>query len=443
MDLGLKIKNILKKSKILVKIIKFIYLRINTIRFALKYKDTHKHYKAVIKSIQKKVSAGNKVSVGFYVIYDSTFSAKPLFEKMLSDNLFNPYIVIAPDVARGHANMILQLNKSYNTFINLYGKEIVFLGYNEQDNNFIDYSEKFDIVHFSNPYDAMTHEFFQMIYIKDKNLLTFHTNYGFLSADNYCRKYIINLPFMSYAWKVFAETEFGYKEFCKYEAIKGKNVSLTGYCKLDEYAKQKKLQYNRKRIILAPHHTVTNEAEETIGFSNFLRYADFFINLPNLYPEIDFIFRPHPLLFVTLEREDIWGKEKSDAYLKKLLSFNNIIFSNGGTYYDIFMNSDAIIHDCDSFMVEYLVTGYPCCFMLKNNSKINDLFSEFGKECLSFYYKAFNENEILYFIDNYVVAGNDIDKEKRLKFANQKIMINYPNVSEKILSEIKDAIFVK
>jgi len=205
--------------------------------------------------------------------------------------------------------------------------------------------------------------------------------------------------------------------------------------------KKKKHNY-RKRIIIAPHHTVADEFKETFGLSNFLKYADFFLNLPRIYPEIDFIFRPHPLLFVTLEREDVCGKEKSDAYLKKLLSFNNVIYSNGGTYYDIFLNSDAIIHDCSSFLVEYLITGYPCCYMLKSNKQIDDLFTEFGKECLSYYYKAFNENEILYFIDNFVIAGNDIDKEKRIKFANQKLMINYPNVSEKILSEIKNEIFV-
>jgi hypothetical protein len=436
------IKNFLKKNKKLKKIIKFIYLKMHSSRFLLEYKKVQKHYDIVIKSIQKKAASGNKISVGFYVVYDSTFSAKPLFEKILSDNNFIPCIVIAPDIARGHENMIFQLNKSYQTFLNLYGKKSVFLGYNQQNNDFIDYSERFDIIHFSNPYDDMTHKFFQIMYLKNKNLLTLHTNYGYLSVDNYSHEHIINLPFMNYSWKVFAETEFGYKEFCKYEAIKGKNVTLTGYCKLDEYAKQEKKHYHRKRIILAPHHTVADESQEIFGLSNFLKYTDFFLNLPNMYPDIDFIFRPHPLLFVALKRDDIWGKEKTDTYLEKLLSFNNVIYSDGGIYYDIFKNSDAIIHDCASFLVEYLVTGYPCCYMLKNNTQIDDLFSELGKECLDLYYKAYNENEITYFIDNYVVAGNDIDKEKRTNFAKQKLMINYPNVSEKILSVIKDAIFV-
>jgi len=233
-------KSIIKKNKMLVKIIIFILSKINSFMLFLKYKQVQKHYEIVRKSIQKKVSSGNILSVGFYVVYDSTFSAKPLFEKMLTDNLFKPYIVIVPDVVRGHENMILQLNKSYNTFKNLYGEGIVFLGYIEQNNCFIDYSEKFNIIHLSNPYDVMTHKYFQMIYLKEKKLLTIHTNYGFFSADNYAHEHIINLPFMSFAWKVFVETEFCYKEFCEYEAIKGKNVVLTGYCKLDEYAKQEK-----------------------------------------------------------------------------------------------------------------------------------------------------------------------------------------------------------
>jgi len=437
-DLARNVYNIMPK-----KFKQVIIYKIRPCFYSFQYgkicKKAHKHYIMIQKQINKKIIAGSSIRVGFYVVYDSVFSAKPVFEKMLSDNIFDPYLVIIPDVSRGHENMLYQLNKTYRTFLDLFNEKRVLFGYNKQNNDFIDYSDRFDIVSLSNPYDTMTHKYFQIWYLKDKDLLTFHTNYGFFSADNYSR-YIIQSPFMSLAWKVFVETEYGYKEFKRYGVIKGKNVSLTGYSKLDEYAVQKKIHSDRKRIIIAPHHTILNETSRMARFSNFMEYADFFLKLPIKYPEIDFIFRPHPLLVVNLARDDIWGKKKTDMYLNKLLSHKNVMYSNEGSYYDIFLNSDAMIHDCSSFLVEYLVTGHPCCYMFRNTSQINALFSKLGRKCLDFYYKAFNENDIINFIDNTVIKEMDTNKKNRDLFVDQYIKINYPNVSDKILLEIKEAI---
>jgi CDP-glycerol glycerophosphotransferase (TagB/SpsB family) len=241
---------------------------------------------------------------------------------------------------------------------------------------------------------------------------------------------------MNFAWKVFVENQACYDEYRQYGPIKGKNVSLVGYCKLDEYSKQKEIKLDRKRIILAPHHSIINDTKKYLYLSNFLEYADLFLNLPKKYPEIDFIFRPHPLLFERLSRDTFWGEEKTQAYFKELISNPNVIYSDGDFYYDIFMNSDAMIHDCGSFVAEYLVTGHPCCYMLRDYTQ----FTQFGIECLDYYYKAFNEKDILDFIDNVVIGGIDVQKGERECFVDKYIKINYPDVSGKIIKEIKDAI---
>ena len=111
-----------------------------------------------------------------------------------------------------------------------------------------------------------------------------------------------------------------------------------------------------------------------------------------------------------------------------------MIYSVGGDYFDIFVNSDAIIHDCSSFVVEYLYTGKPCCFMAKKNYK--KIFSVLGKSCLKNYYLAFDKEQITDFIENVVINGNDKLKKKREIYAAKNLALNYPNVSKKILSEI-------
>ena len=35
----------------------------------------------------------------------------------------------------------------------------------------------------------------------------------------------------------------------------------------------------------------------------------------DMYPEINFIFRPHPALFMLLSKEEFWGKKKVENYI--------------------------------------------------------------------------------------------------------------------------------
>ena len=119
---------------------------------------------------------------------------------------------------------------------------------------------------------------------------------------------------------------------------------------------------------------------------------------------------------------------------KKKLNDLGVTYSFGGNYFDVFANSDAIIHDCSSFVVEYLYTDKPCCFVAKSNYK--KIFSTLGNSCLKHYYKAFNKEDILHFIDEVVIKENDSLKEKRIAFANKNIRLNYPDVCKGIIKEL-------
>ena len=43
-------------------------------------------YKRILKKLHEKASKNEKIAVGFYAMYDSDFSFRPLFEKMLQDD---------------------------------------------------------------------------------------------------------------------------------------------------------------------------------------------------------------------------------------------------------------------------------------------------------------------------------------------------------------------
>ena len=391
-------------------------------------KQTYLHYNIIENTLKK--NPDKIIRFASYVVYDSSFSAYGIMDLMLADkSKFSARIVVVPDVSRGNNNLIEQYKKTKDFFVNLYGAENVIDGYNIDTNEFIDVSEQFDIINLACPYDYMVNKVHGIKYLSTKNILPIYISYGCM-PDKYGCKEIMPMIEISLFWKVFADNKISFNDYKKYELSKGKNVVCTGYAKMDSLSKSIRNQKDKKTIILAPHHTVNTPS---FPLSNFLQYSDFILNLPKKYPDIEFIFRPHPLLFINLINKNIWTKEQVNNYIQKIEQLG-IKYSFGGNYFDVFLNSDAIIHDCSSFVVEYLYTNNPCCFVANENTK--KIFSKLGKACLKNYYIAFNEEQILKFIDDVVIKDNDILRQKRIAFSNKYIKLNYPNVSKEILNYI-------
>lgn len=159
-----------------------------------------------------------------------------------------------------------------------------------------------------------------------------------------------------------------------------------------------------------------------------------------MWPEIDFVFRPHPLLFFNLTSNRLWTQKQVDQYIATIQSFPNASYDNSGDYFELFANSDAMIHDCSSFIGEYLFTEKPCCYMLKSPAQIEDVFLPMGVNCMKHYYKAYSKEDIIYFIDDVVVRGNDPLKAGREEFSRKELKFNYPHSSQMVLDMIKNTL---
>lgn len=83
-------------------------------------KKIHKNYPNIINRIKKKIKLGQKINVGFYVVYDFTLSSVSIFEKMLQDDIFNPYIVVIPDICRDEVYRNSQVERTYNNLSKKY-----------------------------------------------------------------------------------------------------------------------------------------------------------------------------------------------------------------------------------------------------------------------------------------------------------------------------------
>lgn len=117
-----------------------------------------------------------------------------------------------------------------------------------------------------------------------------------------------------------------------------------------------------------------------------------------------------------------------------------MIYQEGGEYFETFATSDALIHDCGSFLAEYLYTDKPQAFIIQDQETITTEFTDFGKEILEHLYLVSTQQDIIHFIDSVVLNEQDSMKESRLAFAHSKIKINYPHATQCCIDELKESI---
>ncbi|MGI6747116.1 MAG: hypothetical protein ACOX4V_02525 [Anaerovoracaceae bacterium] len=401
------------------------------------YKNVQNSYSAKIEVLKNHVQKYGKVKVAFLVMFSSVFPCEPIFEQMLDDDLFDPFIIIIPDMQRSLQHKLSTYNQALEELSNKYMGRVL-EGYDITSDIYLELYEDYQIVFFNNPYLNMAHSYHHITYFLNKNVLTLYVNYGF-AAVKYGRE-IMKTDFYNLLWKVCLDSQINFLDVQKHQPIKGKNALVTGYVKMDRLAKAPIYARTRKTIIICPHHTVLGW--KSLDISNFLSYCDFFVELPMMYPDIDFVFRPHPLLFSNLIENNIWSSQDVEDYITCLEGSPNIRYDNSGDYFELFANSDAMIHDCSSFVGEYLFTEKPCCYMLKSPEEIEDVFLPMGIACLRHYYKAFCKEDIIRFIDQVIIQGNDPLKEDREKFAQTELKFNYPNATRIVLDTIKQAICI-
>lgn len=397
-------------------------------------KRYQKRFKGIAKQIRLKLKRKKKLRVAFLVGMTSMFPARSIMDRMLKDDRFSVSIVLIPDLRFG-VNRAIAIQEDSQSELKEYRDKIIVVPVN-LEKDFLALSHIADIVVSSLPYD-ISHRKYDLRVLVESGLLPVIVNYGFYRSI-YDRKLISDMRYGLY-WKIFAETEYNVDEYRNYAVLGDENVVFSGYCKMDQYKNTKELS-KTKTIMIAPHHSLQGGFNDMLALSNFDKYLDLYLTLPDRYPQLNFIFRPHPVLFIFLSREDQWGLQKTEEWISKMKSKMNVVYSEGGDYFKEFDTSDALIGDCGSYLVEYFYTGKPQCYLLKNSSDIENKFTELGKRCLGQCYLAYSEEEIIKFIDSVVLNGEDYKKDDRLKFAEEQVMVNYPNASRVALDNIIESL---
>ncbi|RFC55318.1 CDP-glycerol glycerophosphotransferase family protein [Brumimicrobium aurantiacum] len=395
-----------------------------------KTKSTHK--KEVLKLRNKE-----KIKVAFFLIYESMWKYEKLYFLLKEDERYEPVVFVCPFISYGEDIANSEMERAYQNFKK---KGYTVHKTRNEDQSFIDIKQEFnpDIIFFTNPWN---HTLPQYLISNFMDKLTCYTPYGFNSSNLHKVHFQMNMQ--NYCWKVFTETNF-HKELAeKYSPRKGDNFVVTGYPGIDNLIDNqynpnevwKKTNKTLKKIIWAPHHTIPG-FKKLLDYSTFLDYAEFMLELASEYKEeIQFCFKPHPNLKGKLSDDKIWGKEKTEAYYSQWANMENGQIAEGG-YIDLFLTSDAMIHDSGSFLIEYIYTHKPVQFLM-SNEEVKSQFNELGKEVFNVIDLAKSKADIRRFIEEVVIKENDNLKHKRDTFYND--FLNLPNnklASKNIFDEL-------
>ena len=400
------------------------------------FRNLQRQYKQKLKRINVSAKAEGKIKVAFILVFNSVFPTRTVFEAMLKHPRFDPYIIIAPNVSRGHRYQMQVYNEALTALTEQYPGRVV-EGYCEKYDEYYDLKDEYKLIFFCNPYPKLVHRLHSLDYFLDKDVLTVYANYGFAALSFWNE--VLTTEFYNKIWLACIETETNLKYLKKHQQISGINGKVTGYLKMDKLASVVPEKKERKRVIISPHHTVWGWS--TLDIGNFLTYSELFQELPKRYPQIDFVFRPHPLLFSNLLAHKLWTQEQIDAYIARLEQNENAVYDHSGDYMDKFANSDGMIHDCGSFIGEYLYTEKPCCYMLKSEEQTREGLVPLGQKCMENYYKAFAEEDIISFIEDVILGGDDPMKERREQFVRTELKFNYPHATDDLVQMLEREIF--
>ncbi|MFR9651087.1 MAG: hypothetical protein SNG35_03575 [Rikenellaceae bacterium] len=394
----------------------------------------HRRYRAIERTLAKR-GGRERVKVAFLVSISSMFPSRPLFDAMVDDSNFEATILIIPDLRFG-LERAKKIQEQSVAELSVYGKSVHVVPIDAEEDDLC-LKGVADIIFTPWMYDISHPKYFYVNFL-EQGILPALIYYGVFNT----RFDVQSASTLEYSlfWRIFVENQLTVDEYREHQMIEGRNVVLSGYAKMDPLAAFES-KSDRRRIIIAPHHSVQGGFNQVLSLSNFYTYADLFLKLPDLYPDIDFVFRPHPALFICLEREEFWGRERVESYICEMKSKRNVIYSEGGDYLQEFALSDGIIEDCSSFLTEYLYTMKPHCYMLKSREDIEANLTKLGRGSIEQCYIAYSEEDIVRFIEDVIVGGVDPMRVQRERFAKDVVMHNYPRAAEEIKGYLYNLFF--
>ena len=392
------------------------------------------------KCVEERIRNKGYANVVFLASNVSMWRYQGIYDLLSKDDRFRTFIILCPLKTYSKEQKSLNI-KELREFFDKKGISYIDATAFKEDEYDIHNSLHPDIMFYTHPYGNEYGNALDSRYYED--CLLCYAPYGVRTISaiwSECNR------FQNIAWKLFYETTVNYQYAKEHTYCKGKNVIVVGDPSADDFLRNShtdvwKVQPKRKkRIIWAPHYTI--EESQYLQRGSFLWLCDFMLELAELYSGfVQIAFKPHPRLKTVLYNLHGWGKERTDEYYNKWASLPNTQFEDAD-FIDLFMTSDAMIHDSGSFTAEYHYSLKPVLFSTQKLEEVREPLNQFGRDALDVHYIGKNVKEIKEFIDKVVIEGHDTMLSERQKFYNKYLLPpNGLSVSENIYQSIINTIW--
>lgn len=401
-------------------------------------------YPIVLNKIAKEIGKKDRIEVVFFAMNIATWRYQGVYDLLSNDARFNCHIVFTVPNTFSKDQQMEDINQMREYFGS---KGVEFVDHDINDEMGYDVKNLInpDILFYPQPYDKIflpNHEYS----LYSRKLLCYIPYSVFITGPS---AWQYDLPFHNLAWKIFCPILEEKENASKISQNHGRNWVVSGYYMLDKYLKDdvedvwKIKDRSIKRLIWAPHFTLSS-VTWLKPRSNFLWMSQLMFYIAQQYKNrIQIAFKPHPRLKSELYRHPNWGKERTDNYYQQWNMMHNTQLETGD-FIDLFMTSDAMIHDCASFAVEYLFVNKPVSFVSKDIDCLKLEHSKFGCDVLDQHYIVGNEEQVMTFVNQVVLDGKDIQKEQRTRFYETILKPNITGTTSKfIVDNIKKSLKIK
>ena len=218
---------------------------------------------------------------------------------------------------------------------------------------------------------------------------------------------------MSYTYAIFTESEM-YRDMLRkifYQLLNAnwKQIECFGYPRFDLHGAVQEAKKEPKTVLWLPRWVTASRLEST----TFFQYKDVLIEYFKDHPNIKFICRPHPKMFINFAATGEMPEEEIAAFKKLFAETENFMLDEYADYLPAMTEADVFISDTSSLLVEELITGKPIIFC-GNMAH----FDKDAKQWSRHMYPVRNKRMLINRLDS-LLAGNDPKREERVKYVRE------------------------
>lgn len=311
------------------------------------------------------------IRVGFLCQFIPAWSKlKPVYQLMLEDDRFEPVLICVPSNIQNQQLLgDWGVNDTYDYFCQQgYANVINAM----EDSGWLDLkSLGLSYIFYPRPYNAFLPECYSSARVSRYCRICL-VMYG-MSMTEQIIDTVMERAFFRYVYLYFAESPYVMERNQKMGAMLHRlGLQKSVYCGLpglEEIAASREIKSaswdfsrNDFRAIWTPRWTT----DPNLGGTNFFEYYKVLLDYAESHPNMDFLFRPHPLALDNFLQTGEMTQQEVDAFCSRIEALPNVSLDTQKEYFSTMWGASVLITDVSGIMAEYFAMDKPMIYCSSN-----------------------------------------------------------------------------